>query len=115
MTKSGIAHPKVVDVVVQDAANGRWKLILVETSEWVGSPDQLLKLQEKLNNYLIFALDGEMARVYPESAGKPVVIQIDSYSEPDEKTREFLSIVRGKMRSEGIELLLNVKKAIPPA
>lgn len=107
-SRVGLAHPDVVDLVTHDHDKENWKLIVVETEAWDGSVDRLLQLQGKLNNYLAFALDGQMHRLYPESIEKHVAIQLDCYEEPDQRTVEFLETAKQRVAEEGIGLYVNV-------
>jgi hypothetical protein len=106
-SRAGIAHPEVIDLVTQEPGD-EWALIVVEEGDWDGSDEQLQALQEKLNNYLKFALDGEMARMYPESQGKKTRIQLDLYSEPDAKTLRFIKRAQEAISREGLRLTLNI-------
>lgn len=109
--RSGVDHPEVIDVVTHDPTKTHWKLIVVEAGSWDGSPERLLLLQEKLNSYLRFITSGQMARLYPESAGKSVAIQIDLYEKPDEATTTFVDEVRSVLRKSQIPLYMN----LPPS
>jgi hypothetical protein len=62
---------------------------LIQSSEWDGSDQQLLLLQEKLFNYLAFVADGELARMH---SGQPSRwrVAVDCQSEPDPRTHELL-------------------------
>ena len=106
--RAGIENPDVIDVVSHDSTGEEWKLIIVETSEWNNSPEKLQGLQKKLNNYLHFALDGQMQQAYPKSRGKRIAIQIDFYERPDSSTLEFLDLARQRIRAEGVQLYVNV-------
>jgi Family of unknown function (DUF6572) len=106
-SRAGIAYPDVIDLVTEEP-DGEWALIVVEEGDWTGSQDQLKRLQEKLNNYLKFALDGEMARLHPESKGKKVRIQLDLYSPPDPKTMRFIKRLEEAISAEGLRLTVNV-------
>jgi hypothetical protein len=107
-SRSGLAYPDVVDLVTHTPDEGEWKLIIVEEALWDGSPEQILKLQQKLNNYLSFALDGQMQRLYPSSAGKRVVVQLDCYERPDQQTLAFLDIARKRMLEQGVGFYINI-------
>ncbi len=63
-----------------------------------------LKLQEKLNAYASFILDGEMAEQMPELIGKPMCIQLRTVFEPDERVLGFLSMVREQLSFQDIGL-----------
>ena len=104
----GVENPRVIDLVTYDPKSGEYALIMTEEREWDGSPDRVLQLQEKVNNYLSFALDGQMARQYPESVGKPIRLQLDCVAEPDAASARLIELVREKLRSEGIRLIVNL-------
>ena len=108
MTKAGIEFPEVIDLVSHDPMKEKWELTIVESGVWDGSTGRLQKLQQKLNNYLKFALDGEMQRTYPESAGKPVTVRLDLYQRPDQRTLDFILRARGEMERDGVELVLDI-------
>lgn len=105
---SGERNPGTVDLVTYDSKSGEYVLIMTEDREWDGSADRVVELQEKLNNYLSFALDGQMARQYPESVGKPLRLQLDCVRLPDPDTSRFIEIVREKLRPDGIRFVVNL-------
>lgn len=110
-SKSGIEYPSSVDVITQ-TPTGEWKLIIVEDGAWDGSPERLSKLQQKLNNYLSFALDGQLVRLYPEAQGHKVAIQIDCYRQPDDDTLSFLESARERMKADGVALYVSIDPAV---
>lgn len=73
-----------IDLVTQTPA-GDFALIIVEQGPWpVGTEaDQLLRVQDRLNDYLNALLGGHLARQYPVSAGRAVRIQVDGYDVPN--------------------------------
>jgi hypothetical protein len=104
----GVENPRVIDLVTYDPKSGEYVLIMTEGRQWDGSADRVLQLQEKINNYLSFALDGQMAKEYPESVGKPIRLQLDCLAEPDADSARFIGLVREKLRPEGIRLVVNL-------
>ncbi|MEI9896071.1 MAG: DUF6572 domain-containing protein [Chthoniobacter sp.] len=52
-----------------------------------GSELRLFQLQEKINAYLSFALDGEMAEAYPQFDGKKIRLQLDCVGMPGQRRR----------------------------
>ena len=54
----------VLDVITHDPERDEWALI-VDFREWTDR--DVRELQQKLNGYLAFALDRQMATMYPES------------------------------------------------
>ncbi len=90
---SGLEFAHVIDVVAFDA-NGGVVLVMTEARPWDGSDERLFQLQEKVNAYLSFALDGEMVEAYPQAAGKPFRLRLKCATEPDPRTRHFIGVIR---------------------
>jgi hypothetical protein len=81
----GVANPKVIDLISFNLTTARVELLIVEDRQY---PDLqqglvelyeqdrtlLLQLEEKLNSYLSYILDGFLADHYPQYKGKPVTI-----------------------------------------
>jgi uncharacterized protein DUF6572 len=105
---SGVEHPHVLDVIAHDPATDAVTLVMIESRGWSGEEWQLFQLQEKLNAYLSFALDGEMAEAYPQLAEKSLKLQLNCVEAPDERTVEFLSLVRQQVAFRGIDLEVQV-------
>jgi hypothetical protein len=104
----GVEHAHVIDIVADDANTGQVALIMLEPRPWDGSELRLFQLQEKINAYLSFALDGEMAEAYPALATKPLRLQLDCATPPDSMTVAFLSHVREQIAFQGIDLEVRV-------
>ncbi len=111
----GVEHAGVIDALTQDPATGEITLLMVEPRPWDGSELQLFQLQEKLNAYLSFALDGEMEDAYPALAGKPLRIQLDCATAPDAMTRNLLKMVRDQIAFQGIDLQVRAAAPAPDA
>ena len=104
----GVEHAHVIDIVAHDAPSGSVALIMLEPRAWDGSELRLFQLQEKINAYLSFALDGEMAESYPALVSKPLRLQIDCAGMPDATVVEFLSMVREQVGFQGINFEVRV-------
>ena len=104
----GVEHAHVIDIVADDAKTGEAVLIMLEPRPWDGSEQRLFQLQEKINAYLSFALDGEMAESYPALMGRPLRLQLDCVGMPDSTVVEFLSVVREQIGFQGINLEVRV-------
>ncbi len=72
----GVHNPKVVDLVAEDPESGEIVLTILEQRAWGADPQQLHQLQDKLNSYLGYALDGYLARDYPDYGGRPVRFEL---------------------------------------
>jgi hypothetical protein len=106
---SGLEHPNVIDVIALDDKTGEVALVMHEPRDWTGSDAQLFQLQEKINAYLSFAIDGEMNESYPQFMGKPIRLQLDCATAPDARAIEFLSMVREQIAFQGIKLEVVVR------
>jgi hypothetical protein len=100
----GVEHPGVIDLMLHDPAEGSVTLVMVEKRPWDGTPARLFQLQEKLNAYVSFALDGEMAEAYPSLAHLPLRLRLDCVTEPDPQTAAMLEMVREQIAFQGIAL-----------
>jgi hypothetical protein len=106
----GVEHPHVIDIISHDANTGTVTLIMLEPRPWDGSEIRLFQLQEKINAYLSFALDGEMLEAYPQFAGQKVCLQLDCAGMPDSDVVGFLSTVRDQIAFQGIDFQVRVKE-----
>ena len=100
----GVEHAGVIDAIVHEEKSDAVALIMVEARAWDGSELQLFQLQEKVNAYLSFALDGEMAEAYPALSGKPLRLVLESAQPPDAMALHFLGLVREQIAFQGIGL-----------
>ena len=94
----------VIDVMGHDLKTGEVVLLMDERNEWDGSDDQLLALQERFNAYVSFLLDGEMAEVHPELAGKPTRVELRCARMPDKRALELLGLIHDQLAFQEIKL-----------
>jgi hypothetical protein len=66
-------------------------------------------VQQRLNNYLGFVLDGQMARTQPDLAGKrtQIVLAPDDFAPPE--LDAFVAQANAKVASEGIEIRVGLE------
>ncbi len=98
----------VIDALGIEEPSGRVVLVIRHEAPWDGSEGQLYLLQEKLNAYVSFALDGEMAGEYPDWAGRAVGLRIECATAPDPRTLHVLGHVRRQLGFQEIELEVRV-------
>jgi hypothetical protein len=82
----------IVDLVMMQP-DGRFVLCMVEEGPWseervVG---ELRRVQDRLYKYISVAVDGHLAKTYPDSVGRGVVIRLDCYDTPKEPVEEFFA------------------------
>ncbi len=104
----GVEHAHVIDLIAHDSKTGEVVLIMLEERPWDGSEHRLFQLQEKINAYLAFALDGEMAEAYPQFDGRKLRLQLDCVGMPGSDVVSFLSAVREQIEFQGINLEVRV-------
>ncbi len=98
----------MIDLIAQDPASSEVVLGMTEPRPWDGSDRRIYELQEKVNTYLSFALDGEMAENFPQFAEKTVRLQLDCVEAPDPKTEHFIGLIRQQIGFQGIEFSVRV-------
>jgi len=99
---SGIENPAVMDAIIHDAETDSVVLVMYELRPWADVEQQLFQLQEKLNAYVSFALDGEMEEVYPQCAGKKIAIHLRTRQEPPDRVMEFAALVSEQLSFQNI-------------
>ncbi|MFZ4597727.1 MAG: DUF6572 domain-containing protein [Terrimicrobiaceae bacterium] len=100
----GVAHPAVLDAFAFDGRRDTLVLAMYETRPWTGAESHLLQLQEKLNAYASFILDGEMRDSFPQFHDKPVEIQLRTAHEPDPLALGLLAQAREQLALQQIHL-----------
>jgi len=105
----GVEHAHVIDVIAHDSKTDEVTLVMLESRPWDGAELRLFQLQEKINAYLSFVLDGEMAEAYPQFEGKKIRLQLDCVGMPGNDVVGFLSMVREQIAFQGINFEVRVK------
>jgi len=104
----GVEHAHVIDVIAHDSKTDEVTLIMLEPRPWDGTELRLFQLQEKINAYLSFVLDGEMSEAYPQFDGKKIRLQLDCAGMPGDDVVGFLGVVREQITYQGINLEVRV-------
>jgi hypothetical protein len=99
---NGLEHPGVLDALAHDTRADKVVLAMYEVRPWTGEEFQLFQLQEKLNSYVSFILDGELQENFPDFAAKSVEIQLRTLHNPDAKALEFINRVREQLALQQI-------------
>lgn len=102
--RRGVEHAGVIDLLTHDVASGQVELVMFEPRPWDGGEEQLFQLQEKLNAYLSFVLDGELAEAHPQLVDKPLRVVLRCVEVPSRAAVDFLSQVREQIALQGIDL-----------
>ena len=99
---NGLEHPGVLDALAHDTRADKLVLAMYEMRPWTGEELQLFQLQEKLNAYVSFILDGELQENFPDLASKSVEIQLRTLHDPNAKALEFISRAREQLALQQI-------------
>jgi len=94
----------MLDAFAHDTREDVLVLAMFETRPWEFGEQQLYQLQEKLNAYVSFILDGEMKENFPHLLGKPVRIELRTAYEPPQRAMDFLGRAREQLGLQGIQL-----------
>ena len=108
-----LTNTNIIDLVTQEKDAGYWLIIVVEPGEWnLANADYLL--QEKVNLYLSYALEGQMTLEYPDVDLDHFEIHVHYVSEPPQNKSPFLDRMkeqvgrpeetRGMARPEGAKV-----------
>ena len=82
--------------LITERPDGTFVMYLVEQGPWTAEPtSHLCAIQERLYDYFDVAVGGHLANLYPDSAGRPVVIRVDSYDTPKHKVADFVQHFSG--------------------
>jgi len=93
----GLEVPGNLDAMIVDENVQYVILAMFERRPWTGGDLQLWQLQEKLNAYASFALDGEFAEAHPELAGYPICIQLRTLHPPSSQALGLIELARQQL------------------
>jgi hypothetical protein len=93
-----------VDEIRKETGEREFRLYLdVERGEWL-LPRAVFLLQEKLNAYASFILDGKMRELYPYANPGDVRIVVRSRGQPPQDALELLRLVGEALAKDGPKL-----------
>ena|SRR5690606_17217548 len=80
-----------INFITKEPDNSCWRMVLVEEGPWPpGEMERnLRRIQDRLYHCIDVALDGGLWRLYPDSYGKPLTVQLDGYELPETEVRDF--------------------------
>jgi hypothetical protein len=109
----GVQNAKVVDLITLDAAADTVVLAMFESRAWGSSPEQFRQIEEKINRYMGYVLDGFLAEQHPQYEGKAVQIRLECAEEPHGDAVLFVHAASRAAADHGLELVAVVVS--PPA
>jgi hypothetical protein len=109
--QTGVENAKIVDLITLDPATDKVVLVMIERRKWGASPQQFGQIEEKINRYLGYVLDGFLAEHYPQYEGRRVTIRLDCAEAPHGDAVMFVRAATHAASQHGVELVVNV---VPP-
>ena len=106
--RRGVENSRIVDLVSHDRERDEVVLAILEARPWSGDEDQLRQLEDKLNAYFGYVLDGFLVRDYPQYEGVAVVIRLDCVAEPGVAERPFLGAAAHFSAAHGLRFEVRV-------
>lgn len=111
----GVENPMIVDLITTDPTSGDVVLVMIERRAWGGHPQQFKQIEEKINRYLAYVLDGFLVQHHPQYQGKPVRLRLDCAEAPHGESLTFVNAATHAIRGEGLDFVVNVVRAAVPS
>lgn len=108
----GVENPQILDLITTDPASGDVVLVMIERRRWDAHPQQLRQIEEKINRYMAYALDGFLAEQHPQYVGRRVRLRLDCAEPPAGEVERFVAAAQHAARAHGLDLEVSVS---PPA
>ena len=106
-----VENPNIVDLIEVDPASGQVVLAMIERREWDSGPQQFIQIEEKINRYMGYVLDGHLTTHYPQYEGKAVQIHLNCAQAPSGKAVAFVTAAERAIRAHGLGFVVNVAPA----
>jgi hypothetical protein len=108
----GVQNPSIVDLIEVDTASGDVVLVMTERRDWENSSDQFRQIEEKINRYMGYVLDGHLVLHYPQYAGRRVLIRLDAAHEPRGEAVRFVGAAGRSIRDHGLDFVVRVTPGV---
>src|SRR5262249_37006624 len=108
-----LGQTKQIDVVVKEQGELEWRVVLeVHGGEWLRSRAIWL-LEEKLNAYAAFILDGHMKTLYPNSTPKTTLLVIASVDPLPVEAIKLLEQVAVALEPQAVRVTWTAEGGMP--
>ena len=108
-----LGQTKQIDVVLKERGELEWRVVLeVHKGEWLRGRAIWL-LEEKLNAYAAFVLDGQMKLLYPNSTPDRTLIDIASVEPLPVEAIRLLERVAGALEPSGVRVAWAAEGGMP--
>lgn len=104
----GVENPMLMDLITVDRESDKVVLAMFERRTWGASPRQFVQIEEKINRYMGYVLDGFLAEQYPQYIGKRVQLRLDCAEAPHGRAVDFVTAAQQAAEAHGLEFVVNV-------
>jgi hypothetical protein len=104
----GVENATLMDLIEVDPVSADVVLVMIERRPWGADPRQLRQIEEKINRYLAYALDGHLAEHYPQYQGKRVAIRLDCAEAPTDEALRFVGAAEHATSAHGVGFVVKV-------
>ena len=104
----GVENPMIMDLITVDKETDKVVLVMIERRAWGADPKQLKQIEEKINRYMAYVLDGFLAEQHPQYLGKQVTIRLDCAAPPAGEASRFVAAAAHAAAEHGLEFAVNV-------
>lgn len=99
--------PAKIDVVAMSPDGAAVELVIIADGPWTGSDEQVNSLQQKVQTYVSYAVDGAMVSAHPGTERLPWRIGIRCYAgAPDGRTSQLLEVLAHRLPAYGGSLIV---------
>ena len=102
----GVENPNTVDLIEVEPASGQVVLVMIERRDWDGGPHQLHQIEEKINRYMGYVLDGHLTAQYPQHTGHSIQIRLDCAQPPHGNAADFVAAAERAVRAHGLAFVV---------
>lgn len=105
---SGLDQPELIDEVIFDEETSEIVLVIKAFQPWDDARTIIGQLQEKISQYLKFALAGQLAEEFPQHKDSAVRLQLDCSELPSPPVMQFLDQVDGVLgQTDRVRMVIN--------
>jgi hypothetical protein len=100
---TGVQNPRIMDLIRVDPASGHVVLVMYERRSWGLGAHQFKEIEEKINRYMGYVLDGFLTQQYPQYVGKNVEIRLECAQPPTPEVLPFIDAATRAARQYGLD------------
>ena len=98
----GLEDSHKIDIVTHDERSDEIVLIIQEPGRWTADAHQQLLLQDKIDTYVDYVLEGKLVEEQPMAEGKPVRIRAEFRGGVDKGALAYLKSIKRSLELQNI-------------